>query len=384
MADEKTYLFEKPVPDHATVVRELKVAVRTGLQAGALRQVQNEKGNLSALIQLASVAVDADTEIAIYERLTREIAEAARAVAPEDLRDSAVALVGSPGSRGLGITARRARAADALGMNVDSWEGRQRKDIFDAMAANLRRHEEEFRAEWAQRQLASGEPVPTQLAVDWLDYLRGYRALAEQLDALHADLITWNWHQSGERPISHERFEDLLHTSLFRLATFELRYYQFHEAHDSLFLFVPEVDSEQVEDDLWVLRLSARMPEHVLAWLALAANSEPFPNPWSFRQRLATESEGEPGNLALARWRAAYTRCKCREEPWDEECDLHRIFAICRSFLDVEQSQRAQLLPWFRNFDNTAGATGRKRERTLAAAQMREGEPLARPAHKTS
>lgn len=344
-ADQKAYLLELPVPPTSVLVRELGQLITVGLAYDEVAQRQRERGQLTNLLQLASVRAHAANERDAVQRLCQLVAEAADAIEAEDVRRSAVALVGQPGSRGGGIRRRRTAAAEAGDYEkVDSWERRLRPDILRTLAAGLERRERSFRESAAANAMQAGQQVPAQLAIDWLDRLERYHGMSEELDSLHTEIALHDRHRL-EVTLPEAQLYSLQVSSLFRLAMFEYQFLKFYAERRGLWLFTDPAIGAEVDRDLWRLRILARFPEHVLAWLALSTEAEPFPNLFAFRSRIERE---ELGRKALGRWQDVFALCACQPpDDIDRRCPVHEIAACCERFVSVERRQREALLQWY-------------------------------------
>ncbi len=368
MTDKKTYLLEKPIPEHGVLVRELVALVGVGLVVEELQRRQERDGKITNLLDLACVAFEAPTTRDALHRLVEIVYRLAREISAPELRDGALALVGVPGSRAGGITRRRAQAAAVVGKDVGEWERRDRKDIFDALAQALRQEEERYRESTAADHMIHGGDVPPQLAINWLDRLERYRGMAEQLDSLHSDIASFDMHRAGETPLSEGQLKNLYVSSLYRLAYFEHEFHRFEHERRGLWLFSDVETTEQVENDLWQLRLLTRYPEHRLAWLALAVQAEPFLNLWSFRQRIESEEEGQ---LALGRWQQVFNLCDCDPSQPKADCPLHGIATRCERFLQIERKQRDEILGWYRRAEELAEPLHAQKRATLTDVHVR-------------
>ncbi len=92
MTDKKTYLLEKPIPEHGVLVRELVALVGVGLVVEELQRRQERDGKITNLLDLACVAFEARTTRGALHRLVEIVYRLAREISAPELRDGALAL----------------------------------------------------------------------------------------------------------------------------------------------------------------------------------------------------------------------------------------------------------------------------------------------------
>lgn len=289
------------VPNHESVVRELRIVRERGL--GALRRL-----SLPTLYQAASGAglltTDGQPEPAAIEDLIRKAVDRFGGGAYQEAAQYTFGLIG--GTKFEVAAERRRQAAKACNVSSETFRKSHEKAILDQAAEGILALARDAAMRRANVQMQQRHPADSRLAVAWVERFEAYYRIWTPVYALAADLRAalemykeepadhLPWDPDSDEPLDPVReAQGYARSALYRYACFLLEVKRFMARHGGLWLFSDAERESEIRDAIYRVGWHNPINEENDSWLRRALSTSQLEEAEPFYVRLKSSNQGD-------------------------------------------------------------------------------------------
>lgn len=341
------------LPDHATVVKELRLVRERSL--GALRRL-NLPGLHTAATAAGLTTTDSQPEPAAIEALIRKAVDRFDGGAYQEAAQYTFGLIG--GTKFEVASERRRQAAKACNVSSETFRKSHEKVILEQTGEGVLALAHDAAMRRANVEMQKRHPADSRLAVAWVERFEAYYRIWTPVYGLAADLRAalqtyadepadhLPWDPDSEQPYDPvKEAQGYARSALYRYACFLLEVKRFMARHGGMWLFSDVERESDIRDAIYRIGWHNPINEENDSWLRRALATSQLEEAEPFYVALRASNQGE---MIHGVWQKYIHDAHVAEIDGDTTASqVHNTLKACDDYVRYVDDEWLRIADWY-------------------------------------